>query len=67
MTEVEDGILHIYIDDKWHWNWGWDNRKLKAYVSCKVLDELRASGGSDVFIDEAIKSQKLDAAFVGGQ
>lgn len=64
VTEVEDGILHIYLDDKWHWGWG--NRKLKAYVSCKVLDQLTASGGSDVFIDEAIKSQKLDLHLSGG-
>src|SRR5579863_7130282 len=21
VTEVQDGILHIYIDDKWHWSW----------------------------------------------
>jgi hypothetical protein len=66
VTVVEDGILHIYLDDKWHWNWNWGNRKLKAYVSCKVLDQLTASGGSDVFIDEAIKSQKLDLHLSGG-
>jgi hypothetical protein len=66
VTQVEDGILHIYLDDKWHWNWNWGNRKLKAYVSCKVLDQLTASGGSDVFIDEAIKSQKLDLHLSGG-
>jgi hypothetical protein len=66
VTEVEDGILHIYLDDKWHWNWNWGNRKLKAYVSCKVLDQLTASGGSDVFIDAAIKSQKLDLHLSGG-
>jgi hypothetical protein len=66
VTEVVDGILHIYLDDKWHWNWGWGNRKLKAYVSCKILDQLTASGGSDVYIDEAIKSQKLDLHLSGG-
>jgi hypothetical protein len=66
VTEVQDGILHIYIDDKWHWNGGWGNHKLKAYVSCKMLDDLRASGGSDVYIDEAIKSQKLELHFSGG-
>ncbi|HXB34263.1 MAG TPA: head GIN domain-containing protein [Puia sp.] len=64
VTEVQDGILHIYLDDKWHWGWG--NRKLKAYVSCKTLDELRASGGSDVYIDETIKSQKLEVHLSGG-
>jgi curli biogenesis system outer membrane secretion channel CsgG len=66
VTEVQDGILHIYMDDKWHWNWGWGNHKLKAYVSCKLLDELKASGGSDVYIDETIKSQKLELHLSGG-
>jgi hypothetical protein len=66
VTVVEGGILHIYLDDKFHWNWGWGNRKLKAYVSCKELDQLKASGGSDVYIDEAIKSQRLELHFSGG-
>src|ERR1700733_11496145 len=46
-TEVQDGVLKIYIESNnqgFHWgNWG-VNKKLKAYVSCKVLDALRASG-----------------------
>ena len=47
ITAVENGVLHIYIENKgWHWNWSGD-KHLKAYVSCKVLDELRASGGSE--------------------
>ncbi|HET6253144.1 MAG TPA: head GIN domain-containing protein [Puia sp.] len=66
VTEVEDGILNIYLDDKFHWGLNWGNRKLKAYVSCKVLDQLKASGGSDVFIDQTIKSQKLELHLSGG-
>jgi len=66
VTEVENGILHIYIENKGiHWNWG-GNRKLRAYVSCKLLDELRASGGSDVFIDGSIQSEKLAMNLSGG-
>lgn len=64
VTEVKDGILNIYLDD--HFHWGWSNRKLKAYVSCKVLDDLRASGGSDVYIDQTIKSPKLELHLSGG-
>lgn len=64
VTEVQDGILHIYLDDKWHWGWG--DKKLKAYVSCKDLDNLAASGGSDVYIDQTLKSQKLDLHLTGG-
>jgi hypothetical protein len=67
VTEVKDGILNIYLDDKFHWSdWSWHNRKLKAYVSCKVLDELKASGGSDIYIDQSIKSQKLELHLSGG-
>jgi len=67
ITEVENGVLHIYIDNKgWHWNnWG-GNKHLKAYVSCKVLDELKASGGSDVYIDGSIQSEKLEIHLSGG-
>ncbi len=65
-TEVENGVLHIYMDSK-GFHWGiWGDRKLKAYVSCKILDELRASGGSDVYIDEVIHSDKLTMNLSGG-
>lgn len=64
VTEVKDGILNIYMDE--HFHWGWTNRKLKAYVSCKVLDMLKASGGSDVYIDKAIKSPRLELHLSGG-
>lgn len=65
VTEVEGGILHIYLDTRsWHWNWG--NHKMKAYVSCKVLDELTASGGSDVYIEEPIHTEALHIHLSGG-
>src|SRR5580700_1055129 len=42
-TEVTDGILHIYLEDHgWHWSWN-GSVKLRAYVSCKVLDQLKGS------------------------
>jgi hypothetical protein len=64
-TEVENGILHIYMETTgFHWNMG--NRKLKAYVSCKVIDQLTASGGSDVYIENALKSDKLNMTLSGG-
>jgi len=65
-TEVADGVLRIYMDTKgFHWgNWG--NRHLKAYVSCKVVDLLNASGGSDVYLKDDIKSDKLKLELSGG-
>ena len=65
-TEVKDGILHIYLDDKW-WRWNWNgSMKLRAYVSCKVLDQLRGAGGSNIHVDRTIKSERLEVHLSGG-
>jgi len=65
-VEVKDGILDIYIDNHgFHWgNWG--NRHMKAYVSIKAIDELHASGGSDVYIRDLIHAPKLRMDLSGG-
>ena len=64
-VEVENGTLHIYMDNKTiHWNWG--NKKLRAYVSFKTLDNLEASGGSDLFTEGTIKVEKLHISLSGG-
>jgi len=65
-TEVSNGVLKIYLDTKGcHWGMRGD-RKLRAYVSCKVLDKLEASGGSDVYIKDVLKSDRLDMTLSGG-
>jgi hypothetical protein len=64
-TEVEGGVLKIYMENNgFHWRNG--GRQLKAYVSCKLLDGLNASGGSDVFLEDLIRADKLDLALSGG-
>lgn len=64
-TVVENGVLRIYLDEGWmHWNDG--RRKLKAYVAFKVLDAIRASGGSDVYIPDEVRAQKLKLELSGG-
>ena len=64
VTEVVNGVLKIYMDSH---NWGVrGDRKLKAYVSCKVLDALEASGGSDINIKDALKGEKLNLTMSGG-
>ncbi|MBS1669138.1 MAG: DUF2807 domain-containing protein [Bacteroidetes bacterium] len=64
-VEVENGILQIFMDNKTtHWHWG--NKKLRAYVSFKTLDNLEASGGSDLFTEGAIKIEKLHISLSGG-
>jgi hypothetical protein len=65
-TEVLDGVLHIYMDTK-GFNWGnGGNRHLKAYVACRSIEKLNASGGSDVYIQDALKGDRLKLDLAGG-
>jgi hypothetical protein len=60
VTKVENGVLKIYIDTKkFHWNWAWQDRKMKAFVSFKMLSALGASGSSDVYVDGSIRGDDL--------
>jgi hypothetical protein len=61
-TEVKDGVLRIWFDDKSNWWKNMGNKKLKAYVSFKTLNSLSASGACDVIVNGAINSP--DANFV---
>lgn len=66
-TEVKNGVLTIGFESKSGININWnENRRLKAYVSCKTLNSLSASGGSDVLIDGIIKSSELRVHLSGG-
>ncbi|HSC52774.1 MAG TPA: head GIN domain-containing protein [Phnomibacter sp.] len=56
ITEVKDGILKIHVDADWKvWklpkNW-----KVKAYVSYKQLDQLKASSGASIKGDIQLSS-----------
>src|ERR1700730_11744425 len=66
-TEVYNGVLKIYYDnDDWKFWSDNDRKNLKAYVSCKILDALNASSGSQVEVDGTIKSGNLDMDFSSG-
>ena len=66
VTEVENGVLQVHMAGQgMHWGSRGD-RKLKAYVSFKQLDGLNASGGSDIFIESGIRTDKLDLGLSGG-
>ncbi|MBN9381465.1 MAG: DUF2807 domain-containing protein [Chitinophagaceae bacterium] len=65
-TEVSNGVLKIYMKEEGVHFYVGRNRKLRAYVSCKVLDGLGASGGSDVFFKDVVKGDKLDMNLSGG-
>lgn len=57
---IVNGILKISYDSKSGiaFNIG-DAKRLRAYISYKILNSIKASGGSDVTIDGVIKSGEL--------
>lgn len=60
-TVVENGELKIYLEGGWNWK-----GKLKAYVSVKSIEKLRASGGSDIIVQGELKTDKLNLVLSGG-
>jgi len=63
-TEVRDGILTIWYDaEGMHWPSG--NKKLKAYVSFRNINKLKATGASDVIISGVLKTGSLDLKLAG--
>jgi uncharacterized protein YajQ (UPF0234 family) len=63
MTKVENGVLKIWLEDKGKW---WTkNRKLKAYISVKQLDELKGSGATDFVIDGELNVTNLKVSLSG--
>lgn len=66
ITEVVNGTLKIYYDNKGvTWKSG-GRANLKAYVSFKTLEKLNVSAGSDVSVNGSIKSDKLDMQVTSG-
>ena len=65
-TEVVNGELKIYYDNKGI-NWtGNEKRNLKAYVSFKKLEKLHASGGAYVMAKSIVKEDKAIYTFTSG-
>jgi hypothetical protein len=59
-TVVENGVLKIFMDHEgWTWWRNSGNKKMKAYVSFRSLDNLVASGASDVRVTGTIKADDL--------
>ena len=63
-TEVLNGMLKIwYNTEGMHWATG--NKKLRAYVSFKNINHLKAAGASDVFINGVLKAGDLELTLSG--
>ncbi len=66
ITEVDNGVLKIYYDNKGI-NWtGGDKRKLKAYVSFKNIEKIHASAGSLVTMKTVLKENEMELIFTSG-
>ncbi|HEV3249577.1 MAG TPA: head GIN domain-containing protein [Puia sp.] len=63
-TEVENGVLKIWLDRE-GWSWDHGNKKLKAYVSCKTLDKLEASGASNILVNGVISGDRMELHLSG--
>ena len=64
-TKVKDGVLEIKYDEA-DITISFRNRKLKAYVSVTSINELKASGGSDVYIKSGLQAENLQLSLSGG-
>jgi hypothetical protein len=58
-TEVENGVLKIYYDNKWYKNWNTNGKKLKAYVSFKEINLLHCSAGSTTTVDGNMRGSDM--------
>ena len=66
ITEVDDGILHIYLERKNKIQIDWPNqKKIRAYVSVKDIDYLSSSGSGKLHIEGNIKADKLKVDISG--
>lgn len=59
VTEVEDGVLKIYMKKTSFFNWGGFNKTRKAYVTVTDLRAIHASSGSDVRGENTLKGDEL--------
>lgn len=66
ITEVEGGILKIYMKDQSWFHLNWKNTSIKVYISFKTIDKLEASAGSDVVSESVLNLEQLDLSASSG-
>lgn len=66
VVEQNGSDIRIKFKDGIKWSGMFKNRVIKAYVNYKTLNEIAASGGSDVFTQNQIKTDKLAIRASGG-
>lgn len=63
VTRINGNRLEIFFEYKGRVNW--TDMRLKAYVSFKTLNKIRASGSSDVYVNGVIRSENLEIDLSG--
>ena len=61
ITEVENGVLKIYSEKNI-----WKAKARKVYVTVKILEELSATSGADVYAKETIKVSNIAISATSG-
>ncbi len=64
ITEVEDGMLKIHLEN--NWNYGGSTSHMKAYVSIKELRTLEGSGGGDIYLQNEMSGGDIRIRLSGG-
>ena len=61
ITEVRNGILHIYLENKnkIRIDWRLSQKKIRTYVAIKNIDYLSSAGSGNVQIEGDLKTDKL--------
>lgn len=65
-TEVENGELHIYVENKGFKNWSNKNKNIKAYVTIQTIDGLEANSGALAETDGNINANNLKISLSSG-
>lgn len=66
IVEQNSGALTIKYKDGINWGRMFSNQSIKVYVNYKDLNSLTASGGSDVFTQNTLKTNSLNLKASGG-
>ncbi len=65
MTEVKNGVLHIYTESGFWNKWNWSDRKVKAYVTVTDLNKIVLSGAGQLNIVGTLKAENVKLTATG--
>jgi hypothetical protein len=65
VTEVEGGVLKIYIKNNNGFNWNWGKKKMIVYVSIKNVNAVSLAGSGDVYFKNGLRAPSLKLKLTG--